>query len=212
MVFDEAQFTHFTPAYFLFKNPHLARPTSSITKVSNQHQLLMSPGTQLQVRTNFDNLASKITYELKFYQQQPTIGLGDQSSSSSSSTTGSSLCSNTTIRVSTEGMLTASAIKQSQLKHFQECTATLMVTILMASSSGVDGGGKSSINKPAVPAEQQTLVYTVRVKPVVYAMLKINKNSIAKLTETVRNRKFFVVKTKSFENQNYYSQNRRNLI
>lgn len=79
-------------------------------------------------------------------------------------------------------MLTAAAIKQSQLKHFQECTATLMVTILMASSGG---GVDAAAAGKAVPAEKQTLVYTVRVKPIVYAMLKLNKNSIAKLTDTV---------------------------
>lgn len=144
----------------------------------------MSPGTQLQVRTNFDNLATKLTYEIKFYKQQPTSPL-EQTQSSLSSSPIASYCSNATVRVNDEGVITAAAIKHSQLKYFQECTATLLVTIQMAGASGPDAGKSTTSGNKPLPSKQQTLVYTIRVKPVVYAMLKLNKNSIAKLTESV---------------------------
>lgn len=137
----------------------------------------MSPGTQLQVRTNFDNLATKISYELKFYQASNLASGDDQTTSSSSSI----ICSNSTIRVNNEGLLIATGLKHLQIKNFQECTATLLVTVLMAS-----GNGETKLST-SVATKQQTLAYTVRVKPVVYAMLKLNRNSIAKLTETVIN-------------------------
>lgn len=140
----------------------------------------MSPGTQIQVRTNFDNLATKITYELKFYSSSSSLSsfsIDDQTSSSSSSSS-SLICSNATIRINNDGVLTAAALSK-QLKSFQECTATLLVTILIAS-----GSGETKLST-SVATKQQTLVYTVRVKPVVYSMLKLNRNSIVKLTETV---------------------------
>lgn len=133
----------------------------------------MSPGTQLLVRTNFDKQAAKITYELKFYQQ--FVQNSDSIVNPTSTYTNSPYCLNTTIKISQDGLLTTSPLKQTQLKYLQECTATLLVTILMNSESA-----------SAKHLKQQTLVYTIRVKPIIYAMLKLNRNSMLKVSESVK--------------------------
>lgn len=184
LVFEEAQFTHFPLSYFTFKYPQM-RKTLSAHKSSSAmllplspaiNQILMSPGTQLQVRTNFDNQASKITYELKFYQHLTKVGSSDDHHF----TQQQQYCSNITIQINKDGLLSVAALKQSQLKSFHECTATLLVTIFINVGTNAD-----SKTATTTVTKQQTLVYTIRVKPIVYAMLKLNQNSVVKLTESV---------------------------
>ena len=96
-VFENAYLTHFPFSYFAFKNPSVFTLKNKadffqITQMQQQQNVvLMSPGAQLQVKTNLDKLARKINYELAFFDDQIT------------SKNDNKYCNNNTIIVSQEG-------------------------------------------------------------------------------------------------------------
>jgi hypothetical protein len=103
LVFDNPYFTHFQLPYYTFKYPQLRRPACSSSPSSGKNeflehhptnQILMSPGSEFQVKTNYDKIASKITYKLRFYDQ---FGLNDADGQLQQQ---SSYCGNNTIQVS----------------------------------------------------------------------------------------------------------------
>ncbi len=112
LVFDNPYFTHFQLPYYLFKYPQLRGLSSSCGSSSSSasgqqtttakndylehhpsNQILMSPGTEFQVKTNYDKVASKITYKLRLYDQS---SLSDSDAQQQSK----SYCNNNTIIVS----------------------------------------------------------------------------------------------------------------
>lgn len=68
-VFEQAYFTHFTPAYYAFKNPGLAY--SNKKHRSAENSILMTPGAQFQVKTNLAKSTYKhnVNYQLAFFGQ-----------------------------------------------------------------------------------------------------------------------------------------------
>lgn len=155
LVFDDAYFTNLPMSYFKLKH----QTVDPLAVTQPDAQILMSPGTQFQLQTNYDKKAVRINYELKFYKQFfVNYELNKPS-----------LCENSTIRINSEGLITVAPMKQSQLKHLQECTASVLVTIYQ--------------NEHHKQVKHQTLVYTVKVKPVVYSMLRLVRNSIYKSSD-----------------------------
>jgi hypothetical protein len=74
-IFENAFLTHFPFSYYSFKNPNVFTSKNKVDfyqlNQMQQHQnvVLMSPGAQLQVKTNLDKVARKISYELAFFDE-----------------------------------------------------------------------------------------------------------------------------------------------
>ena len=167
-VFEEAYFTHLPLSYYSFKYPKIAssKLLDEQTK-TNFNEILMSPGSQFQVKTNLDNQALKINYELKYYNDK----LEDQFLNNK-------FCNNNSITVNTEGMVNVAWLDQHELKNLQHCTVNLLVTLFIPNEpSKVQQQSKNIYNK------QQTLSFTIKVKPVVYSMIKLNKNGLLKTSD-----------------------------
>ena len=206
LVFDSPHFTHFPFSYFFFKYPQLKSSlcvAGGKADHSEQHafnQILMSPGTEFQVKTNYDKVASKISYKLRLYDQFSTVESGQQQQQQQqqqSTSITKSYCNNSTISVSATGLIRIAHLKSTKLKYLQECSANLLVTILInehsppssasssASSVSASAGGSSS----SAFFKQQTLTFTIKVKPIAYTMLKLKRNSITKLSDSLVNNK-----------------------
>lgn len=129
-VFNEAKFTHFKQ------------------DLSFVNFVLMTPGTQFQIKTNFDHLSSNLLYELKFFNDSHSID---------------SFCTKNTIRISATGLIQVDNMRQSQLKYLQECEVGLLIKI-------------ESVKQPDL--KFQILNYLIKVKPIVYSMIQIDKSAI----------------------------------
>ena len=149
-VFDEARFTH---------------PASDATR----HELvIMSPGSQYHVRTNLDKHAHKITYELRHFA--PTT------------TTNSDQCDNDTLSVSASGLLTASPSTTGQ----RQCTAALLVTFYATDTGALASHAPLSPktsptqtnSQQLLLSKQQSLVLSVHVRAIAYAMLELVDDSL----------------------------------
>ena len=69
-------------------------------------------------------------------------------------------------------------LDQHELKNLQQCTVNLLVTLFIPNEpSKVQQQSKNIYNK------QQTLSFTIKVKPVVYSMIKLNKNGLLKTSD-----------------------------
>lgn len=159
-VFELAYFNHLSPAYFHFKYPELKQITSK--DAINTQTILITPGSQFQVKTNLDKSAFKLNihYQLSFFNQaQSEEGLF---------TSGAfKYCNNNTIQINQYGLITTSPVDHYKLKNAKQCIATLLVSIYVN-----DQQADTSV---ATPAKQQTLVYTIKMKPVVYTMLRLRR-------------------------------------
>ena len=154
VVFDKAHFTHFPLAYLKFISPQFAAKNSKAQlELGQTRALLMSPGSQLQLKTNMDKLASKMSYDLAFPLDHAE----------------SKHCNNNTIVVSKEGLISVKHVSRHQLKHAHECLATVWVTVYLSENQN---------------SKRQRLPYLIRVKPIVYSMLVVDKNSIVKISDS----------------------------
>ena len=95
-IFENAFLTHMPFSHFVFKNPQLFTNRNKLdfyqlTQMQQQQNVvLLSPGSQLQVKTNLDKVARKIHYELAFFD-------------AIASQTENKYCNNNTILISHEG-------------------------------------------------------------------------------------------------------------
>ncbi len=129
----------------------------------------MSPGSQFQVKTNLDKQAIKIEYQLKFFNEEKS-----DEKTFSVKPSNSKYCSNNSIIISQDGTIYVAWLEQHELKHFQQCTATLLVNLLCVND-------QSSL-------KQQTLAFTIKVKPIVYSMIKLVKGSLVRASEFTLNK------------------------
>ena len=148
-VFEEAYFNHFTPGYLIFKRPELKelyrqQPASQLLQ---EHIILMTPGSQFQLKTNLDKTGNKINfhYQLAFFDEENT-----------------NYCNNSTIQISQEGIITAAPLEAQLLKNLKECAFSVLVSMQLNEL-------QSKVGK------QQSLAYAVKVKPVVYSMLRLRR-------------------------------------
>jgi len=113
----------------------------------------MTPGSQFHVKTNLDKsalLKSSIHYRLSFSNEEQA-----------------KFCSNQTVQVSEEGVVTAKYLEHHQLKSARQCIANLLVYVdEQQSSQGAD---------QTLTVKQQTLAYTIKIKPVIYSMVHLRK-------------------------------------
>ena len=148
-VFEEAYFTHFTPSYLMFKRPELKelyrqQPTSQLLQ---GHTILMTPGSQFQLKTNLDKTGNKINfhYQLAFFDQLDI-----------------NYCNDSTIQISKEGIITAAPLEAQMLKNLKECVFSVLISMQL-----------NELQSQVV--KQQSLAYVVKVKSVVYSMLRLRK-------------------------------------
>jgi len=106
LVFENAYFTHFSSDYFIFKYPGLKKQLKSYGAEDNEelliekyreNKLLVTPGSQFQIKTNFDKSAFKMSYHLSFN------GLNEYAEESTEGENGhktNKYCNNNTIQIS----------------------------------------------------------------------------------------------------------------
>lgn len=154
-VFQKANFNHLSSAYYHFKYPSLRRSESDYV---NKETILMTPGSQFQIKTNLDKSSFKLNlhYQLSFFHEQT-----DETSNGISK-----YCNNHTVQVNKDGLITSIPIEHHRLKNAKQCIVTLLVSVYV-NEQQVD----------IAPIKQQTLVYTIKIKPVVYTMLRLKKIS-----------------------------------
>jgi len=183
IVFSGAYFTHFSTDYYLFKHPEIKKQLKAIASTSltvddqlavekfREKTLLITPGSQFQIRTNYDKSASKMSYHLAFntnsnQQDDENLELFNKN------------CNNNTIQISKEGLITVADLKS---KSFKQCIATLLVTISINEPKQQQQqlqsqqSNQASKDSQSSEVKQQTLVYEIKVKPITYSMLKLNK-------------------------------------
>lgn len=159
-VFELAYFNHLSPAYYHFKYPEIKQITPK--DAINRQTILITPGSHFQVKTNLDKSAFKLNihYQLSFFNQAQ--------SDEASFTPGSlKYCNNNTIQINQDGLITTSPLDHYKLKNAKQCIATLLVSIYVN-----DHQADTSV---ATPAKQQTLVYTIKMKPIVYTMMRLRR-------------------------------------
>jgi len=118
----------------------------------------MTPGSQFQVKTNLGKstlLKSNINYRLSFFNNENI----DFSSAR--------FCDNQTVHVSEDGVVTAKHLDHHQLKKAKQCIVNLLVY--------VDEQSTDQVADTATSSKQQTLTYTIKVKPVFYSMIHLKK-------------------------------------
>lgn len=159
-VFELAYFNQLSPAYYHFKYPEIKQITPK--DVINRQTILITPGSQFQVKTNLDKSAFKhIHYQLSFFNQ------AQSEEASFAPGSGSKYCNNNTIQINQYGLITTSTLDHYKLKNAKQCIATLLVSIYVN-----DQQADTSV---ATPAKQQTLVYTIKMKPIVYTMTRLRR-------------------------------------
>lgn len=67
------------------------------------------------------------------------------------------------LKVNQDGLITTLPLDHSQLKNAKQCVATLLLTVTENQDSTI------------YPVKQQTLAYTIKVKPIMYSMLRLRK-------------------------------------
>jgi nuclear pore complex protein Nup210 len=165
-VFEEAYFTHLPLSYYSFKYSKLSSRLLDVQTKVNFNEILISPGSQFQVKTNLDKQAFKINYELRFY----TDKLDDQFFNNK-------YCNNNTITVSNEGMINVAWLNQYDLKNLQQCTVCLLVSLFIPNEPSKLQQQSKNIFK------QQTLSFTIKVKPIVYSMIRLHKNTLLRTSD-----------------------------
>jgi hypothetical protein len=100
LVFENAYFTHFSSDYFIFKYPGLKKQLESYGTKDNEellvekyreNKLLVTPGSQFQIKTNFDKSAIKMSYHLSFNDLNEYAEEGEN---------GNKYCNNNTVQIS----------------------------------------------------------------------------------------------------------------
>jgi len=100
LVFENAYFTHFSSDYFIFKYPGLKKELESYGTKDNEellvekyreNKLLVTPGSQFQIKTNFDKSAIKMSYHLSFNDLNEYAEEGEN---------GNKYCNNNTVQIS----------------------------------------------------------------------------------------------------------------
>ena len=133
---------------------------------NNFNSLILTPGSQLQLRTNRDNLAKKITYEIYNSKLMNEEYLATQETLKQHQN--QVPCSNDRLNVDANGILKIDKnINLRQYKH-QTCIAVALIRI------------EEDFKK------QQYLYYLIEVKPIRYFMLK-SKTNIQILNESYLN-------------------------
>jgi hypothetical protein len=120
----------------------------------NEQSILMTLGSQFQVKTNLDLKPAfklNVHYQLSFFNS-----LTEEDFSSK-------FCNNQTMQVNQEGVITTHQL--DQLKNTKQCIANLLVHV--TEQQALD----------SLPVKQQTLVYTIKVKPIFYSMLHLIKST-----------------------------------
>jgi hypothetical protein len=92
---------------------------------------------------------------------------------------GKQYCHNNTIFVSRTGLITTTHLEHYQLKSFEQCTASLLVTLEVLPQQAAE---QHSLKR-------QTLIYTIKLKPIAYSMIKLIKATTAPTTNSINNNK-----------------------
>ncbi len=151
MVFDAAHFTH--------NSVNTPRFLPLTCHDMPKNQILMTPGTEFQIKTNFDKVATRLTYKLEHFSND--------------------LCNNNTIKVSNTGLISVEKTRQ-----VKECVATLLVTVytteptLLNDDTKHQASSSSSSSTTSSITKQQTLTYILKVKPISYVMIKLKQSNI----------------------------------
>ena len=106
LVIENAYFTHFRPDYFVFKHPGLKKQLKLLTAENSEelliekyreNKLLVTPGSQFQIKTNFDKSASRISYQLSF---SGLIEHAEEGNENESGWKFNKYCNNSTVKIS----------------------------------------------------------------------------------------------------------------
>ena len=100
------------------------------------------------------------------------------------------------------GLLTVNKMEQYKLKNLKHCSVALLVTVYInelkqeqSSSKQADQQANKQTSSTS-ELKQQTLVYEIKVKPIAYSMLKLNKKQTISQNRLVRLDKQSMIKNK----------------
>jgi hypothetical protein len=90
-------------------------------------------------------------------------------------------CNNNTVQINENGLITIAKLQQYKLKNLNHCSFNLLVTIFINEMNQQHQQNKQ-VNDKTIKSnsgdlllKKQTLLYEIKVKPISYSMLKLNK-------------------------------------
>jgi uncharacterized protein YijF (DUF1287 family) len=97
------------------------------------------------------------------------------------------------------GLITVSKMEQYKLKNLKHCSVALLVTVYInelkqEQSSKQADQQTNKQTASTIEFKQQTLVYEIKVKPIAYSMLKLNKKQTVSQNRLIRLDKQSIIK------------------